>query len=402
MSARGASVGAGWAVAVALLVVTPSPAGSSAGPAAVSPGPACRAGGGVRLVPFATGFEAPIFLTSAPGDPRIFVVEQGGRVRPIEGGRSGPTDLLDLRGEVKREGSEQGLLGFAFHPQFAQNGRLFVHYSDERDGHTVIAEYRVPPGGHEVSGKERRILEVPQPYSNHNGGTIAFSPRDGFLYILLGDGGAGGDPHEHGQNVGSLLGKVLRIGVDGAEPYEVPKDNPFVGIGGAKPEIWALGVRNPWRGSFDPATGDLWLGDVGQASWEEIDRLPHGASGLNLGWRIREGMHCYKPREGCRESGFLAPVVEHAAAQPCNSITGGGVYRGTCVPALSGTYLYSDFCHNDLRSLVPDGAGGWRAQPLIVADGPQLQGVSSFGTDAAGELYVLSYQDGAVYRFEGG
>lgn len=373
---------------------TPPSAGSASGALDCRPGP------GVRLERVGQGFERPVLLLSPPGEDRLFVVEQGGRIRPVDGGGPGPKDLLDLRDRVAQRGSERGLLGAAFHPRWAENGRLFVHYSDARDGRTVIAEYR--PDAAEPR-TERRLLEVQQPYANHNGGTITFSPKDGRLYVLLGDGGSGGDPENRAQNPATPLGKILRLDVDSppasGHGYVVPPDNPFVGVRGAVAEIWALGVRNPWRGSFDPVTGDLWFGDVGQNAWEEIDRLPAGLAGANFGWRVREGRHCFSPQQGCREQGFIEPVVEHAAGKPCNSITGGAVYRGACVPDLQGLYLYSDFCQNDLRAVRADGRDGYAPVILPIRDPPPLQGVSSFGVDGRGELYVLSYMDGSIHRF---
>jgi glucose/arabinose dehydrogenase len=360
----------------------------ASGEAVAAPGPApdgpCvpASGTSVALRVVATGLRKPVLLTSPPGDPRLFVVEQPGRVRILGAPGTAPTTFLDLRDAVQTGFSEQGLLGLAFHPDFATNGRFFVHYSNKARGETVLAEYRVSADRDRAETRERRIFELVQPFANHNGGHIAFGP-DGLLYLGLGDGGAGGDPQGHGQNAATALGSMLRFDVSG-ERTPVP-------------ETVAIGVRNPWRWSFDRANGDLWIGDVGQGSFEEIDRIPAGVTGLNLGWNTMEGAHCYD-RESCDREGLTLPVIEVPRAGICDSITGGYVYRGSCLPDLAGTYFYGDYCDNYVRTLrLVDGAASAQ-QDLTDALGARIDGLSSFGEDAAGELYVLSHRDGVIYK----
>ncbi|MEW6613754.1 MAG: PQQ-dependent sugar dehydrogenase, partial [Pseudomonadota bacterium] len=297
-----------------------------------------------------------------------------------------PTPFLDITKQV-RAGGEQGLLGLAFHPKYRQNGRYFINYTRAPDGATVVAEYRVSDEANVSATEERRLLVVPQPYPNHNGGMIEFGP-DGFLYIALGDGGAGGDPGNRAQNRRELLGKLLRIDVDRGKPYGIPADNPFA-RGGGRAEIFAYGLRNPWRFSFDRKTGQLWAADVGQDAWEEIDVIKRGG---NYGWRIMEGKHCFPPRRGCSQAGLQLPVAEYGHEKGRCSITGGYVYRGSRVPALTGIYLYADYCSGEIFGLR-DG----RQRVLL----PTKLRITSFGQDEQGEVYVVGHE-GTVHRLSGG
>lgn len=294
-------------------------------------------------------------------------------------------------------GSEQGLLGLAFHPDYSTNGRFFVHYSDEGSGDTVIAEYGAALGADIAETEERRLLVVDQPYSNHNGGMISFGPNDGYLYIALGDGGSGGDPDGNGQDNTTLLGSMLRIDVDGAEPFAIPSDNPYAdsanGPGDPRPEIWAYGLRNPWRFSFDAANGDIYIGDVGQNRFEEIDYQPAAsAGGENYGWNTMEASSCYPSGNGCDRDGLVLPIAEYDRSGGACSVTGGYVYRGSCLTDLQGLYFYADICSNQLWSIDRDGGGEPVAREELLASR-----ISSFGEDGFGELYITSHS-GAVYK----
>jgi glucose/arabinose dehydrogenase len=354
----------------------------------------------LRLELLADGLSDPIGITSAgDGSGRLFVNERGGRIRVI-----GPDG--DLRGDPFVDlsnrlvaGSERGLLGLAFHPDFATNRRLFVHYSRAGDGATVVSELRASADLERAeAGSERILFTVAQPFANHNGGQLAFGP-DGYLYIGLGDGGGAGDPIGNAQNPNVLLGKILRIDVDG-EPqgrraYALPPDNPY-GVDGSQPgaglpEIWAIGLRNPWRFSFDPSGGDLYIGDVGQGSYEEIDRQPGSSTGgENYGWNIMEGRHCYSG--GCDASGLVEPIAEYTHDFGC-SVTGGYVYRGLAQPALRGTYVYADYCSGIVFTL-PAGGGDEAGRQVLESD----LAISSFGTDEDGELYLSDLAGGGIYR----
>lgn len=374
---------------------TPQADASPTPPPAETPGETHAEIPEVRLEPVASGLEQPTSVGHAgDGSERLFVTEKTGFVRVIENGTPLNAPYLNLSNAVSA-GNEQGLLGLAFHPQYADNGRFFVNYT-RADGSTVVSEFRVSDDPNVANpGSERVLLTVAQPYANHNGGHLAFGP-DGFLYIGLGDGGAGGDPEERAQNLGTLLGKMLRIGVDGAEPYAVPQDNPFVGVDGAEPEIWAYGLRNPWKYSFDRETGDLWIGDVGQNSFEEIDKQPAGsAGGENYGWDITEGSSCYSDDGSvstCDKDGLTLPVTEYGRDEG-TSVTGGYVYRGEAVPALSGQYVFGDFGSGRVWRLVAGENGLYSRETLLEAGFP----VATFGEDEAGELYVADF-NGAVYR----
>ncbi len=285
----------------------------------------------------------------------------------------------------------KGCSGWPFIRNFAGNGQLFVDYTDV-NGNTVVSRFLADPTANQVDpSSEKVLLRVDQPYANHNGGQLAFGP-DGFLYIGLGDGGSAGDPLGAGQRLDTLLGKILRLDVDEGDPYAIPPDNPLTGQADARPEIWAYGLRNPWRFSFDRATGEMWIGDVGQNQYEEIDLQPAGLGGLNYGWNEMEGLHEY--RSGYRE-GLTLPVWEYDHAQGC-SVTGGYVYRGQALPALRGVYLFGDYCSGTLWALARTSEGGWNGVALLATG----LSISSFGEDEAGEVYVVDL-GGSVYRIVG-
>jgi glucose/arabinose dehydrogenase len=339
----------------------------------------------VRLVPVAQ-LEQPVAMATRPGERTLYLVEQVGRVRAIRGGQLDPTPVVDISDRVTA-GGEQGLLGLAFSP----DGRfLYLAYTD-RDGNHQVSELTMR-GQRADPGSERSILHFDDPFGNHNGGQLAFGP-DGYLYIAFGDGGGGGDPEGNGQSLDALLGKILRIDPrpGGGRPYQVPSDNPFVGRDGARPEIWAYGLRNPWRFSFDAATGDLWIGDVGQNAYEEIDYQPAGEGGRNYGWNRREGLHPFDG--GDRPDGAVDPVIEYGREGGACTVIGGFVYRGQRIRGLRGAYLYGDYCAGWVRAArVRDG------EVLDRRDlGLEVPSLSSFGVDAAGELYALSLS-GDVYR----
>jgi hypothetical protein len=320
-------------------------------------------------------------------------------------GSVGSEPFVDLSDRISA-GGERGLLGLAFHPRYAENGLVYVDYTD-RDGNTVISELRRAPGSdaRADAGSERVLLRIDQPYPNHNGGMIAFGP-DGFLYVGMGDGGSGGDPQNRARDLSTLLGKILRIDVDRRDPglqYAVPLDNPFVGRDGARPEIWASGLRNPLRFSFDPATGDLWIGDVGQGTWEEVDRLTAssgGGRGADLGWRLMEGRACYDPPSGCEEAGLVTPLAVYGHDVGC-AVTGGYVHRppasgsagGSASSALDGVYLFSDSCSGRIWGV--DAAGPDEQEPSLLLETGRP--IVSFGRGDDGELYAVDI-GGSVLR----
>ena len=326
------------------------------------------------------------------GSDRLYVVLQPGRIVFFPNDREVDSAelFLDIRDRVNDRGEEEGLLGLAFDPQYADNGHLYVYYSASSPRRSVVSRFSVSADGRADPGSERVLLEVAQPFANHNGGQIAFGP-DGYLYIALGDGGSRGDPQGNGQDLGTLLGSILRIDVstvDSTGAYAVPADNPFVGHSGARPEIWAYGLRNPWRFSFDRATGDLWTADVGQNRFEEVDII---RPGLNYGWNIMEGEECFA-RSDCDRTGLEIPVAEYGREDGC-SVTGGYVYRGSSLPSLYGAYVYGDYCSGRIWALRHDG-DEVTEHMQIVDSGLRIP---SFAEDAAGELYVLSF-DGTIYR----
>lgn len=327
-------------------------------------------------------FDRPIELGALP-DGRLFVADQEGIVFVL-GGDGGDEDvLLDIRPRVSRNGNEEGLLSVALDPRFESNRHLWVYYSRANPRRSVLSRFTVGPFEADPVS-ELVVLEIAQPFSNHNGGAVRFG-FDGMLYLGLGDGGAANDQLEAGQDLSTLLGKVIRIDVRNASagtPYAVPADNPFAGEPGAEPEIWAYGLRNPWRMAFDPTTGVLWAGDVGQGAREEISVIRRGE---NYGWDIVEGDICHEPLSGCDTTGLTFPVAVYGHTSERCSVTGGVVYRGTEVPEIAGNYLYADFCTGELWAMPVDGS----SEPMIVASG--LRFVASFGVDAAGEVYVLRF-----------
>jgi glucose/arabinose dehydrogenase len=350
--------------------------------------------GGIRLERVASGLRSPVHLAALPGDPRLFVVEQVGAIRVVENGRLRPRPFLDLSDRI-RNGGERGLLSLAFHPRYRANGYFFVNYTD-RSGDTRVERYRVSPDSNVADpASASLILTVEQPYSNHNGGHVLFGP-DGMLYIGMGDGGSADDPLGSGQDLRSLLGKLLRIDVDGPTPYAVPRDNPLVGRRDARPEIWAWGLRNPWRMAFDPPSGLLYIADVGQNRWEEIHVAPAARGGLNYGWNLLEGSHCFR-RPGCSRPDLERPALEYSHEEGC-SVTGGLVYRGRGLPHLVGHYFYADYCEGWIRSFRYDQGRATDRREWPV--GRRIP-VSSFGTDGAGELYVVSH-DGEILKMVAG
>lgn len=352
---------------------------------------------GARLTQAASGFDGALLVTAPAGDDRLFVVEQGGRIRIVR-----PDDtvvsrpFLDISSLVSG-GGEQGLLGLAFHPRYATNGRFFVNYTN-RAGSTVVAEFRVSGNGDVANAaSRRRLLRIAQPFENHNGGMVAFGP-DGYLYIGMGDGGSGGDPGNRAQNLRSLLGKMLRIDVNGragSRPYRIPRTNPFRGRTGVPPEIFALGLRNPWRFSFDRTRGDLWIGDVGQNSVEEIDFATLArARGANFGWKRFEGGVRFS-NVGLSAGRLIQPVAQYNHGPGC-SVTGGYVYRGPTIPGLDGRYLFSDFCSAQVWSMrAGPTPGGLRN--ISGSLGTRLSNVRGFGEGSDGRLYVTTGD--TVWRF---
>ena len=344
----------------------------------------------LALETVAEGLDNPLDVVAPPHDPRRFVVEQTGRIRILRGGRLVRTPFLDLRARL-RSGGERGLLSLAFHPRYAENGFFYVNFTD-RQGDTRVERYHVSADPDRADPSSAHLLlHIAQPYANHNGGLVMFGP-DGMLYIGMGDGGSGGDPHGNGQNPGALLGKLLRIDVDHGDPYAVPRDNPFVGRAGFRPEIWALGLRNPWRFCFDPPAGLLIIADVGQDQWEEIDAVDAHHGGWNFGWNLREGRHAFH-QSTASVTPLSEPVEEYGHDRGC-SIIGGFVYRGHLLPQLAGLYFYSDYCDSRLRAIrIENGRVTERHEWNVHARGA----VSSFGVDRDGELYLTTL-DGRVSR----
>jgi glucose/arabinose dehydrogenase len=374
---------------------SPSPASSPTVPSSPSPAdpsspPSPLAEVRIRLVQVAS-LEQPLAMAVRAGDTALYVAQKTGKVVAIRAGRTvDKVPVVDLSDDVSL-GSEQGLLGLAFSPG---GDELYVNYTDT-SGDTHVTGFAMR--GDRVDPATRRdILVVDQPYSNHNGGNLVFGP-DGFLYVGLGDGGSGGDPHGNGQSLSTPLGKMLRIDpqFSGDRPYRIPADNPFVGRPDARPAIWAYGLRNPWRYSFDRLTGDLWIGDVGQNAWEEIDRQPSGSpGGENYGWNLMEGSH---PFAGDAPAEAVRPVFEYSQDGGGCTVIGGYVYRGEAIPDLDGAYLFGDLCIGQIEAIrVRDGrVVGHRAL------GPEVPNLSSFGEDADGELYAMSLS-GGLYRIAAG
>lgn len=338
-----------------------------------------------------SGVNNPMHLTAPADDDRLFVVEQEGRIRVVRDDQLLDTPFLDIQSDVA-SGGERGLLSMAFHPEYAANGYFFVNYTDG-NGDTRVVRYSVSEDPDVADPSSAvLILDQAQPFANHNGGHIVFGP-DGMLYIAMGDGGAGGDPEENGQDAGTLLGALLRINVDDGDPYGIPSDNPFVGDPSGEDEIWAIGLRNPWRIAFDETSEALYIADAGQNAWEEVNAVPAFAPGLNYGWNIMEGDECFNA-ETCDDTDLILPVLTYPTGVEGCVVVGGDVYRGSAIPEIAGHYFYSDFCEGWLRSFRLKNDEAVDHEEWDVGD---LGRILSFGVDAQGELYLLS-QDDVVYR----
>jgi glucose/arabinose dehydrogenase len=341
----------------------------------------------------ADGFDAPLYVTVAPGQPgRLFVVEQAGVVQVVEAdGSVRAAPFVDLTDRVGSDSSEQGLLGLAFHPDFAQNGVAIVSYTDAA-GDSVVSRLRLLADGSGLDpASEEVLLQIDQPFANHNGGHVLFGP-DGYLYAGFGDGGLAGDPYANARNRQTLLGDLLRLEVGESGGYGIPPDNPYADGSGGRPEIWASGLRNPWRFHFDRSTGDLWIADVGQNLYEEVNVQPAGHGGLDYGWNLYEGNHHFPSLAPvvAPVPGFTFPVAEYDHTEGRCSVTGGPVYRGAQLPGLVGATLYADYCSGTVWRL--DGAG---AQPMVLLETGFP--VSSFGEDEDGEVYLLDYAQGRLF-----
>ncbi|AWH84608.1 cadherin [Flavobacterium album] len=348
----------------------------------------------IELEPFAQGLNMPVDIAFA-NDDRMFVVEQDGLIKMLINveGEVTQSTFLNVSSLIATSGSERGLLGMAFHPDFENNGYFFINYTNTSNN-TVIARYTVNSADPNVADPNSGVilLTVTQPFSNHNGGCLRFGP-DGYLYIGMGDGGDGGDPGNRAQNINTLLGKMLRLDVDGAAPYTSPADNPYIGVDGAD-EIWAIGMRNPWKFSFNRLNGDLWIGDVGQELWEEINKVPSTSGGLNFGWRCYEGTHTYNTSECSGITGLTAPLVDYSSGSGSGncSVIGGYVYTGTLFPNLQGKYLFADYCSSKIGMI--DEAGG------AITWTSAFPGTNfvTFGEDHSGELYIAGISDGKIYH----
>ena len=373
----------------------PPPATASVSPSSAPFDPSRIA---VGFEPVVDGLDAPLAIVNAgDGSGRLFIAEQTGQIRIVRDGRLVDRPFLDIADRIT-SGGERGLLGVAFHPNYPDDPRVFVDYTDT-NGDTRVSAFRVDPASPDRvdPGTEQRILFAKQPYANHNGGAVVFGP-DGFLYISLGDGGSGGDPHGYGQSLKVLLGKILRLDVDrttGDRAYGIPPDNPHAaGNDSGLGEIWLTGLRNPWRISFDRANGDLWIGDVGQSDWEEIDVQRAGSpGGTNFGWNRMEGAHCYAPAQGCEEPGLTMPVAEYGHDQGC-TVIGGNVDRGPSQPLLVGGYVFADYCSGRVWAIDPAVDGP--RQPTVVAE--TGHNFSAFGEDEAGDLYAVDISEGTLLR----
>lgn len=353
----------------------------------------------IDLEPLVSGLERPTYLADASDDSgRLFVTEQPGRIRIIQKGQLLDRPFLDITDRVSSDANERGLLSVAFSPNYKSNGQFFVYYVRQSDEAVTIARFTVSANDPNVAdpNSEAILLTIDHPVSNHNGGQLQFGP-DGYLYVGVGDGGGQGDQHGqfgNGQNLNVLLAKLLRLDVSAAQSYAIPPSNPFVNSKNVRPEIWAYGLRNPWRFSFDRVTRDLYIADVGQDTYEEVNvQQASSKGGENYGWRIMEGLHCYNPGSGCDQSGLVLPVAEYNHAYGGCAITGGYVYRGTQYPALNGLYFFADYCSGKIWSLQRDASGQW--QMIERLDSGAL--ITSFGEDQTGELYVVD-QKGAIDR----
>ena len=353
-----------------------------------------------RLEQIATGLPRALHVTNAgDGADRLFLVQQNGVIRVMDAERAVlEQPFLDVSGVISADAlgngyTERGLLGLAFHPNYAENGTFFINYTEANSHDSIVARYQVSVDAPNIADATSavEVLRVSQPFGNHNGGHIAFGP-DGFLYISLGDGGSQGDPMNNGQQTVTLLGSILRIDVDSGEPYAIPADNPFAdGVNGA-PEVWAYGLRNVWRFSFDPLTGDMYMGDVGQNRWEEVNFQPAGVGGVNYGWNVFEASTPYSG--AVAPANATLPVVEYQHVSGHCSVTAGHLYRGEAVPTLQRAFVYGDFCSGQLWTVYRDGSGNWVDTPLIDTN----YTISSFGIDEAGEMYLVDY-NGTIYQF---
>lgn len=349
----------------------------------------------VSLKPVFTGLDQPVFFTNAgDGSGDIFIVEKAGKILLAKNGKLQTQPFLDITSRVKSSGSEQGLLSVAFHPSYKSNGFFYVYYIDTF-GNTVVARFTANQDRNSADPTSfKEILGIKQPYSNHNGGQLAFGPR-GLLWIGVGDGGSEGDPRGNGQNTNTLLGKILRIDVDHGNPYSIPPNNPFVNGKGGKPEIWAYGLRNPWRFSFDSQTHDLYIGDVGQNQWEEIDFVPSTLQpGFNFGWKVMEGTHCYAPSSNCDQAGLTLPVAEYSHTPDNCAVMGGYVYRGSQFRSIAGVYFFGDYCSGRIWGMDRDAGGKW----ITAQVGRGGAGFSAFGEDGSGEIYVCDLDNGTIYH----
>ena len=371
----------------------------------------------------ADGYKKPVFITSYPNNAKLlYIVEQAGLIKIINDGKKLSRPFFDINKRVvnpNRPGDERGLLGFAFHPNHTNNGKFYINYMDN-DGNTIISEFSTNSKLRADHKSERIILKLKQPYGNHNGGDIQFGP-DGYLYISIGDGGKAGDPLNAGQDLSSLFGKIIRIDIE-QKPYGIPKSNPFFGQKDKREEIWAWGLRNVWRFSFDKQTGDKYLADVGQNKWEEVNFEPASSKGgLNYGWRIMEANHCYDPKENCPTEGLIKPIIEypndanHPAfafriieelsfsetdVEGC-SVTGGYVYRGQKIKSMQGQYIFGDYCSGNIWTLkVVNGKAinfKNRTEEINIGGGEFTTYISSFGQDSDGEIYIIDY-NGGIYK----
>jgi glucose/arabinose dehydrogenase len=383
---------------------TPSSSSSNTSSATSSARPSARpfdpSHVAVTLEPYVDGLTAPLGIaTAGDGSGRMFVAEQGGRIRIVRDGALAATPFLDIGSEITT-GGERGLLGVVFHPRYPDDPRVFVDYTDGQ-GDTQVSSFTVSSSNPDVldPASETRILHVEQPFANHNGGSLVFDDA-GKLLIGMGDGGSGGDPHGNGQSLQTRLGKILRIDVDGTDgdrAYRIPPDNPYADGAGGLPEIWLAGLRNPWRMSIDRATGDLWIGDVGQNAWEEVDVQRAGApGGTNFGWNRMEGTHCFEPATGCEDPALTLPVSDYGHDLGC-TVIGGGVDRGSAQPALAGGYVFGDYCSGRIWAIDP--AAGDYQKPVEV--GESGRSLSAFGEDESGELYAADIAGGAILRLVG-
>ena len=348
----------------------------------------------ITLTQILTGLSLPTTVTHA-GDLRLFITQQTGRIAVLQAGATSinATPFLDVTNLISCC-DERGLLGLAFHPHYHDNGFFYIDYTRASDGATVIARYKVSANdiNRADPASAQILLTIGQPFSNHNGGQLQFGP-DGYLYIGMGDGGSAGDPGNRAQNLGEFLGKILRIDVDNGTPYGIPPSNPFVNRSGARPEIWAFGVRNPWRFSFDRSTGDLWIGDVGQGQWEEVDFQPQTSiGGENYGWRRMEGNHCFNPTSNCSDATMTLPVAEYDHNGGRCSITGGYRYRGSRSSRLQGTYLYADYCSGTVWGLT--NIGGIFSSRVLAQT---TLGITTFGEDVNGEIYLADNKSGRLF-----